>query len=56
MASESRRSLRLLALLDGFPGAVPHDAGVVAVGMQLQHRFDDVLDGLLGLDDAGEIA
>jgi hypothetical protein len=35
---------------------VPHDAGVVAVGVQREHRFDDVLDGLLGLDDAGEVA
>jgi hypothetical protein len=49
-------ALGLLALLDGFPRAVPHDARVVAIGMQRQHGLDDVLDGLLGLDNAGEIA
>jgi hypothetical protein len=50
------QALGLFALLDGFPGAVPNDAGVVAVGVQLQHRFDDVLDGLFGVDDVGEVA
>jgi hypothetical protein len=48
--------LSLLALLYGFACAVPYDAWVVAAGVQLEHRFDDVLDGLLFLGDFGEVA
>jgi hypothetical protein len=35
---------------------VPYDARVVTVGVQLEHRFDDVLDCLLLLDDFREVA
>src|ERR1700733_2579898 len=45
----------LLAALDLFSRGVPHDARVVAVGVQLEHRSDDALDRLLGVGDAREV-
>jgi len=53
---DSSPALGVLALLYGFARAVPDDTRVVAVGVQVEHRFDDVLDGLLLLDDFGEVA
>src|SRR5260370_26013871 len=47
--------LRLLALLDGLARAIPHDARVVAVGVQLEHRRNDAFDRLLAGDHAREV-
>jgi len=48
--------LGVLALFYSFARAVPYDARVVAVRVEVEHRFDDVLDGLLLLDDFREVA
>src|SRR3984957_5860504 len=45
----------LLPLLDGLARAVPHDARVVAVGVQLEHRRNDALDRLLAGGHAREV-
>src|SRR5258708_34915237 len=47
--------LGLLALLDGLARAVPHDARVVAVGVQLEHRRNDAFDRLLACDHMREV-
>src|SRR5438445_8556091 len=55
-SASRRQGSAALALLDRLPSAVPHHAGVVAIAVEVEHRRDDVLDGLLLVDDSREIS